>query len=71
MKKVLKQESLVHHPELSITYPKRLCVRCGEAEAYLDIATMDHCEGCLWALLSTDPDFSLAIGALTHNTNNV
>jgi hypothetical protein len=46
-------------PELSITYPKRRCVRCRKAEVYLDVATMDLCEPCLWKLVATDLDRDL------------
>jgi hypothetical protein len=54
---VQKRTKVLQQPELPITYPKRLCVRCGKAEVYLDTETMDHCEPCLWNLLSADPDF--------------
>lgn len=44
---------LSHRPKfvqtgLGLEYHKRLCVKCGMNEVYLDIETLDWCEECIW-----------------------
>ena len=72
MEKVLKTRKirLVYQTELSLPYPKRKCARCGNAEIYLDLISMDYCEPCLWESLSSDSDFKLGAGTMLIDSEN-
>jgi hypothetical protein len=49
--------------QLGLVEHRRLCAKCGINTVYLDIATMDWCEPCIWAFVQRSSSKTNTTGA--------